>query len=115
MVKYQGVARDRMNELPDRKTKLYDTYQEAHEKAEALCKKHFTGDRGEVEFNLFRTVQQLSIAQQALKKLGHYKGSNEWDEVISHFDIDHEASDIAIFTDGSQLLWDDVIKKWVAR
>jgi len=48
-MKYQGIARDRLNESETRGTRQYETYQEAHKAAERLCNKHFTGDRGEVD------------------------------------------------------------------
>jgi len=48
-MKYKGVARDRLGELKTRETRQYETYLEAHQAAERLCSKYFTGDRGEVD------------------------------------------------------------------
>lgn len=41
MKKYQGIVSDRLNTLPDRKTKLYDTYYDAHKAVENLLKKTY--------------------------------------------------------------------------
>jgi len=46
--KFRGIVTDRMGNLHTRKTGFYVTYQEAHEKAEALCKKTM-GERGQIE------------------------------------------------------------------
>ena len=63
----------------------------------------------------------MKIAQKVLQDLQIYEGDNEWDEVILHYDLDFEAteetdsndmSDIAIFTDGSSIIWDEVEKEW---
>ena len=48
-MKYQGIVRDRMNALADRKTFWYSTYEEAHKAAESLCDMYYSGDRGEVD------------------------------------------------------------------
>ncbi len=48
-MKHQGLVIDRMNHFPPRKTHWYETYKEAHDAAEKLCKKHYSGDRGEVD------------------------------------------------------------------
>ena len=48
-MKYQGIVRDRMNALADRKTFWYSTYEEAHKAAELLCNMHYSGDRGEID------------------------------------------------------------------
>jgi len=47
-VRYRGYVKDSLRELDALKTKLYDTYQEAHEAAERLCKKTL-GDRGTID------------------------------------------------------------------
>jgi hypothetical protein len=43
-----GIIKDELKSLPDRKTKPYDTYKEAHDAAEALCKRTY-GDRGSID------------------------------------------------------------------
>lgn len=48
MIKYQGYVIDQLNSLETHKTKLYDTYAEAHRAAEKLCKKTY-GDRGTID------------------------------------------------------------------
>jgi len=48
MTKYIGIVRDALNSLETRKTKLYDTYKEAHDAAERLCKRTM-GDRGTID------------------------------------------------------------------
>lgn len=48
-LKYRGYVKDRLNSLETRKTKFYDTYLEAHEAAEKLSKKHFSGERGTID------------------------------------------------------------------
>lgn len=44
---YIGIVRDDLDHLPSRKTKVYDTYYDAHQAAENLCKKTY-GDRGSI-------------------------------------------------------------------
>lgn len=60
-------------------------------------------------------------ADKVLGKLLKYDGDNEWDEVISQYDIDENAtaaadpsgmSDIAIFADGSKIIWDETSQEW---
>lgn len=43
---YIGMVKDRLRTLPQRKTRKYKTYKEAHEHAEKLCRKY--GERGSV-------------------------------------------------------------------
>ena len=45
--KYQGHVIDRLGTLDARKTKLYDSYYEAHKAAEKLCERTM-GERGEI-------------------------------------------------------------------
>lgn len=45
---YRGVVVDSLKTLPPRWTKNYDTYKEAHDAAEKLCKRTY-GDRGFIE------------------------------------------------------------------
>lgn len=45
---FYAVAWDRMRSLPDHRTKTYETWAQAHEAGERLCKRHFAGDRGGV-------------------------------------------------------------------
>jgi hypothetical protein len=45
--KYRGLVKDEMDTLETRKTRLYNTYKEAHDKAETLCKKTM-GNRGKI-------------------------------------------------------------------
>jgi hypothetical protein len=47
-MKYQGIIKDRLNTMEDRKTKWYDTYKDAHDAAEKLCKRTM-GDCGEID------------------------------------------------------------------
>ena len=47
-MKYIGIVRDDLKTLPDRNTKEYDTYFDAHQAAEKLCRKTY-GDRGSVD------------------------------------------------------------------
>lgn len=46
-MQYRGLVLDRMDTVETRKTKWYDTYKEAHEAAEKLCKKTI-GERGKI-------------------------------------------------------------------
>ena len=46
--KYQGIVKDRLGTLGERKTRYYATYQEAHEAAEKLCRKSW-GDRATID------------------------------------------------------------------
>jgi hypothetical protein len=39
---------DRMGKIKTRTTRWYDTWGEAYNAAEHLCRKHFPGDRGEI-------------------------------------------------------------------
>jgi len=48
MAKFRGIITDQLKTLETRKTGFYDTYKEAHDKAEKLCKKTM-GDRGQIE------------------------------------------------------------------
>lgn len=50
-MQYIGVVMDRLQELKTRKTKKYDTYREAHDAAERLCKRTM-GERGIIDVNL---------------------------------------------------------------
>jgi len=45
MLKFRGLIIDELKTLETKKTKFYDSYQEAHQAAEKLCKKTM-GDRG---------------------------------------------------------------------
>ena len=45
--KYRGVVTDSLKSMDTRKTKTYDTYKEAHDAAEKLCKRTM-GDRGSI-------------------------------------------------------------------
>jgi len=47
-MKYQGLVIDSLKSLDTKKTKSYDTYKEAHDAAEKLCKRTM-GDRGKIE------------------------------------------------------------------
>jgi hypothetical protein len=47
-MKYRGIVTDDLKSMDDRKTKKYDTYKEAHDAAEALCKRTM-GDRGSID------------------------------------------------------------------
>lgn len=46
--KFRGLVIDDLKILDTRKTGLYDTYKEAHDAAEKLCKRTM-GDRGRIE------------------------------------------------------------------
>lgn len=46
MAKYVGIVKDQLNQ-ETRKTKGYDTYKEAHDAAERLCKRTI-GSRGTI-------------------------------------------------------------------
>jgi len=46
--KFRGIVIDQMGTIDTRKTIFYSTYQEAHEKAEKLCKKTMR-ERGQIE------------------------------------------------------------------
>lgn len=48
MTDYKGIVKDQMGSLPDRKTKNYSTYRDAHEAAEKLCKQTY-GERGTID------------------------------------------------------------------
>lgn len=47
-MKYRGLVKDQLNTLETRETKLYDTFVEAHDAAEKLCKKTY-GSRGVID------------------------------------------------------------------
>ncbi len=70
----------------------------------------------------------MSIAQQVIEKLQKYDGDmlrnsaviTDWD-IILEYDLDWESTeradisnmnDIAIFTDGSRLIWDEPEQEW---
>jgi hypothetical protein len=66
-----------------------------------------------------------TMAQRCLAALAAYDGENEWSEVIlsSGWPLDEKAtgeadpsymSDIAVFSDGSRLMWDEPLKEWRA-
>ncbi len=48
---FYGLVIDGLHALPTKLTKRYDTYQEAHEAAERLCKKTY-GARGTIEVGM---------------------------------------------------------------
>ena len=48
MAKYRGLVIDQLKTMTTRKTGVYDTYKEAHDAAEKLCKKTM-GERGTIE------------------------------------------------------------------
>jgi hypothetical protein len=48
MMKYRGLVIDEIKTMDTRKTKWYDTYKEAHDAAEKLCKRTM-GDRGRID------------------------------------------------------------------
>ena len=45
---YVGIVKDRLQTLKTRKTKKYNTYKEAHDAAERLCKRTM-GERGTID------------------------------------------------------------------
>lgn len=45
---FTGIVKDKLRTLKTRRTKAYDTYQDAHKAAEKLCKSSM-GDRGIIE------------------------------------------------------------------
>jgi len=45
---YRGIVKDKLGSMETRLTKVYDTYKDAHEAAEKLCKQTM-GDRGEID------------------------------------------------------------------
>ena len=59
MTEYRGIVYDRLKSLPQRKTKKYNTYQEAHDAAEKLCARTMQG-RGEIEVE-----EVVSLSSQA--------------------------------------------------
>ena len=46
--KYRGVVKDDLKTMETKYTKWYDTYKEAHEAAEKLCKRTY-GNRGSLD------------------------------------------------------------------
>lgn len=48
MSKFIGVVKDCLKTMEPRKTNSYDTYKEAHDAAERLCKRTM-GDRGTID------------------------------------------------------------------
>ena len=50
-VRYRGVVEDQMKTMDKRKTKHYNTYKDAHDAAERLCKKTI-GDRGTIDVEI---------------------------------------------------------------
>lgn len=46
---YIARIQDRLNSIPDKKSKAYATYKEAHEAATKLAKKHFTENRYNID------------------------------------------------------------------
>ena len=49
-MKYRGIVRDDLNSLDDHKTRWYETYKDAHDAAENLCKRTL-GDRGSIDID----------------------------------------------------------------
>ena len=47
-MKYIGIAQDRLSDDDQHKTRACNTWEEAHRRAEKLCKKYYTADRGYV-------------------------------------------------------------------
>ena len=47
MMKYRGIVKDRLRALPDRRTRIYSTYELAHRAAERLCRETY-GERGTI-------------------------------------------------------------------
>ena len=45
---YYGYVIDNLDTLPERKTKVYQTYEEAHKAAEKLCVRTY-GERASIE------------------------------------------------------------------
>jgi len=48
MSKYIGIVKDRLQTLETRKTRKYNTYKEAHDAAEKLCRRTM-GERGTID------------------------------------------------------------------
>lgn len=47
-MKYVGVVKDRLKGVEAKRTKKYNTYREAHDAAERLCKRTM-GERGTID------------------------------------------------------------------
>ncbi len=50
-MKYQGIVKDVLRSLPDRKTRWYPTYQQAHRQAEKICQRTY-GSRGCIDVQI---------------------------------------------------------------
>lgn len=57
MIKFRGLVIDQLKTLDTRMTGFYSTFEEAHDKAEILCKKTM-GDRGTIEIEEFGDDQK---------------------------------------------------------
>ena len=59
--KYQGIVKDRLGTLGERKTRYYTTYEEAYKHAEKLCRKSWE-DRATIKVDMIipdRTITEL--------------------------------------------------------
>lgn len=56
MMKYRGIVKDRLRALPDRRTRIYSTYELAHRAAERLCRETY-GERGTIQVEIKEVKQ----------------------------------------------------------
>lgn len=61
MTKFIGIVRDELEALDDLLTKKFDTYKEAHDAAESLCKRTW-GDRGTIDvMEVWKVEREFSV------------------------------------------------------
>lgn len=74
--KYQGIVKDQLGSLDTRKTRTYETYKEAHDAAEKLCKRTM-GDRGTIEVEE-TAGHWWNGDQELIRKDGEVYALNGW-------------------------------------
>ena len=55
-MKYRGIVKDQLRVLPDRRTRIYSTYELAHRAAERLCRKTYR-ERGTIQVEIKEVKQ----------------------------------------------------------
>jgi len=73
---YRGIVKDQLKTLEIRKTREYNTYKEAHDAAEKLCKKTY-GDRGVIDVEE-TPGRWWNGGQELIKKDGEVYALNGW-------------------------------------
>lgn len=100
--KYRGIVKDDLRTLDPKHTKWYDTYFDAHQAAEKLCKRTY-GDRGSIDVETRETasakriIRNIELAQAAYDAI-HDDTEHEYRdvtylEILEQIDIGREPKD----------------------